>query len=76
MTAQDSAPLCLIPAAISELFAQVTATGQLTLADRFGLMAAAFDESLSEDERDALNRIFRGIRRGRFQVVNKLSVEL
>jgi hypothetical protein len=76
MTAQDYAPLCLIPAAISELFAQVTATGQLTLADRFGLMAAAFDESLSEDERDALNRIFRGIRRGRFQVVNKLSVEL
>ena len=76
MSTHESAPLCLIPAAIAELFAQVTATGQLTLADRFGLMAAAFDESLSEDERDALNRIFRGIRRGRFQVVNELSVEL
>ena len=76
MAAYESAPLCLIPTAISELFAHVTATGKLTLADRFGLMAAAFDESLSDDERDALNRILRGIRRGRFQVVNELSVVL
>jgi hypothetical protein len=67
------APLCLIPSAVSELFAQVTRTRQVTLADRFGLMAAAFDESLTAEERDALNRVLRGIRRGRLQVVDELS---
>ncbi|MGD1905093.1 MAG: hypothetical protein ACFB0C_03765 [Leptolyngbyaceae cyanobacterium] len=67
------APVCLIPSAISELFAQVTQTRQITLADRFGLMAAAFDDSLTSEERDAVNRVLQGVRRGRFQVVDALS---
>ncbi len=67
------APICLIPTAISELFVRITETGQITLADRFGLMAAAFDESLATEEREALDRIFQGIRRHRYQVVDELS---
>lgn len=67
------APICLIPSAVSELFAQVTETRQVTLADRFGLMAATLDDSLTSEERDAINRVLRGICRGRFQVVDQLS---
>ncbi|WP_008318065.1 hypothetical protein [Leptolyngbya sp. PCC 6406] len=67
------APLCLIPTAVSELFARISATGQITLADRFGLMAAAFDESLSVEEREAIDRILQGIRRRRYQVVSDIS---
>lgn len=66
-------PLCLIPTAISELFCQVTDTGKITLADRFGIMAAMFDDTLAEEDRRALNRILQGIRRGRYQVVDELS---
>ncbi len=67
------APLCLIPTAVSELFARISTTGQITLADRFGLMAAAFDESLSVEEREAIDRILQGIRRRRYQVVSDIS---
>lgn len=66
-------PACLLPSAVSELFAQVTETRRVTLADRFGLMAAMFDDSLTLEERHALNRLLGGIRRGRFQVVDDLS---
>jgi hypothetical protein len=66
-------PICLIPSAVSELFAQVTETRQVTLADRFGLLAATLDDSLTSEERDAINRVLSGIRRGRFQLVDELS---
>lgn len=67
-------PIRLLPSAISELFAQVSSTGKLTLADRYGLMAAILDESLSEDERHCIDRLLRALQRGRIQVVNELSL--
>ncbi|NES81141.1 MAG: hypothetical protein F6K10_06880 [Moorea sp. SIO2B7] len=41
----------LLPGAIAEMFASVSETGILTIADRYGLMAASFDESLNKKER-------------------------
>ncbi len=64
----------LLPSAISELFAQVSRTGKLTLADRYGLMAAILAESLNEDERRSIDRLLRAIRRGRIVVVDELSL--
>ncbi len=64
----------LLPGAISELFAQVSCSGQLTLADRYGLMAALLEESLTEEERASIDRLLRASYRGRMKVVNELSV--
>lgn len=60
--------LALIPGAISEIFATATETGILTLADRYGLMAATLNENLEEEERRVVNRLLQAIKRGRIQV--------
>ncbi|MFG3819489.1 hypothetical protein [Limnothrix redekei] len=66
-------PVRLLPFALSELFAQVTATGRLTLADRYGLLAALLDDSITEEERASIDRLLRSIRRGRVEIVSDLS---
>lgn len=63
----------LLPGAISEILATVTETGVLTLADRYGLMAAALDESLPDEDRRSANRLLRSILKGRIQLVDRLS---
>lgn len=68
----STAPL-LLPGAIAELFAQASFSGNLTLADRYGLLAAVLEESLSDEEREALNRLVRAIHRGQLKAVDELS---
>jgi hypothetical protein len=63
----------LIPGAISEMLVSTSQTKVLTLADRYGLMAALMNEFLGEEELQALNRMLRYIVSGRIQVVNQLS---
>ncbi len=63
----------LLPGALSDLFAHVSVTGELTLADRYGLMAALLEEPLLAEERASIDRLLRATRAGRAQVVNKLS---
>ncbi|MEB3830527.1 hypothetical protein [Phormidium sp. CCY1219] len=65
--------LQLLPNAIAELMAQVSATRQITLADRYGLMAAILADSLEEDERFSIDRLLRSVRRGRLKIVDELS---
>lgn len=65
--------LNLLPGAISELFAQASATGVLTLADRYGLMAAMLQDSLNEEERRSIDRLLRAVHRGNLKLVNELS---
>jgi hypothetical protein len=64
----------LIPGAISEILASVADTGYLTVADRYGLMAAILDESLDEEDRLSTNRLLRAVLRGRIKLVENLSV--
>jgi hypothetical protein len=66
-------PVRLLPGAISDLFAHASNSGILTLADRYGLMAAILEESISEEERAAIDRLLRALLRGRMRVVNELS---
>jgi hypothetical protein len=60
--------LQLIPGAIAEMLASVSDTGTLTLGDRYGLLAATLDDSLSEEERRAVNRLLRAVIRGKVKV--------
>ena len=63
----------LIPGAISEILASVTDSGSLTLADRYGLMAAVLADSLDEQDRYSVNRLLRSVLKGRVKIVNELS---
>jgi hypothetical protein len=67
-------PVRLIPGAVADLFAQVTIAGKITMADRYGLMAALLEESLTEDERGAIDRLLRAFCRGRIKLVNEISL--
>ncbi len=64
----------LLPCGLAELFADVTTSGHVTLADRYGLMAALLDESLDEEARYSIDRLLRAVCRGRVQIINELSV--
>lgn len=69
----DDAPIYLIPGAIAELFTDVSRSSTIKLADRYGLLAAMFDDALDEEERQAIDRLLRAIKRGRVKVVDDLS---
>ena len=64
----------LLPGAVSEILASVRDTGVLTKADCYGLMAAALDESLNEQDRRSVNRLVRSVLKGRVRVTDCLSV--
>lgn len=66
-------PVNLLPGAISEILASVTDTGVLTVADRYGLLAAILDENLDEEDRCCLNRLLRAVLKGRVKIVGDLS---
>jgi hypothetical protein len=66
-------PICLLPDAIADLFAQVSCSGKITLADRYGLMAALLDDSLTCQDRELLDRLLRALYRGRLKVVDEIS---
>jgi len=63
-----SIQLQLLPGAIAAMMADVAETGILTLCDRYGLLAAILDDRLSEEERQAINRLLRSVQRGRLDV--------
>ncbi|MEG4860366.1 hypothetical protein QUB75_22930 [Microcoleus sp. K1-B6] len=67
-------PVNLLPGAINELIATVTDTHCVTKADRYGMMAAILDESISEEERGSLDRLIRSLVKGRIQVSEELSI--
>jgi hypothetical protein len=64
----------LLPNAVSELFAQSSHSGYLTIADRYGLMAALLEDSLNEEERRSIDRLLRAVSRGQVKVTDELSV--
>ncbi len=64
----------LLPTALSEMFVQVTATGKISQADRYGMMAALTDSSVNEDDRRSIDRILYALRRGQVHVVDELSI--
>ncbi|NJN73883.1 MAG: hypothetical protein HC799_14255 [Limnothrix sp. RL_2_0] len=69
MDATDS-PLTLLPGSVGAILAEASESKCLTKADRYGLMAAIFDERLPEEERQAVNRLLYGVLRGRIKVID------
>lgn len=67
------APVRLLPGAISDLFAQVSISGKITLADRYGLMAALLEDSMTEEERASIDRLLHAFSRGRMKIVDEIS---
>lgn len=65
----------LLPNALSELFAQASTSGCLTIADCYGLRAALLEDSLSEEERAAINRLLQAVRQGRIHLMDEISAE-
>jgi len=63
----------ILPGAISEILVSARETGVLTLADRYGLMAATLDEHLPEEDERSMNRLLRSVIRGKIQISNELS---
>jgi hypothetical protein len=66
-------PISLLDFAIAELFVQVSLSGRITLADRYGLQAALLTDTLSDEERFAIDRLLYAVRKGRVKVINELS---
>lgn len=66
----------LLPGALAELFAHAMTTGVVTVADRYGLLAALLEETLDMEEREAVDRLLRSIYRGQVKPVDDLSVIL
>lgn len=64
----------LLPAVIVDLYAQIKASGRITLTDRFVIKTALLEGCLSEDELVLLDRIFYSVRRGRIKMVNELRL--
>jgi len=58
----------LLPGAINEIMASVAENSFITESDRYGLMAAVLDDSISEEERCCVNRLLRSIVKGRVQL--------
>ncbi|NEO87587.1 MAG: hypothetical protein F6J87_25495 [Spirulina sp. SIO3F2] len=59
----------LLPGALPAMAQAVEQNRCVTLTDRYGLMAAVFDESLPDEERRMVNRILKGIQAGHIQVM-------
>lgn len=66
--------ICLLESALSELFAQATESGYLTLADRYGLLAALLKaELLTDEEKHVIDRMLYSLNRGRLQLKDEVS---
>lgn len=63
----------LLPGALSDLFAQVSISGRVTQADRYGLMAAVLDEELGSEERSVIDRLLHSVCRGRVAIADEIS---
>ncbi|MGJ3245512.1 MAG: hypothetical protein ACFE0I_05480 [Elainellaceae cyanobacterium] len=72
-----STDLSLLPSAIADITAYAAESGVITVADRYGLLAAVLNpSSLRPDEKDAVDRLLRAVCRGRIVLVDELSAIL
>lgn len=62
-----------LQSALSDLFAQVSASRQVTLADRYGLLAVMLNGDLSDEDHMAIDRLLRAVQRGQVCITNEIS---
>lgn len=61
----------LLESAIAELFTQVFQEGKITLRASYSLIAVLMSPSLTQAEKDLINRLLYAVRRGRLKVVDE-----
>lgn len=66
-------PVNPLPNALGHLFSEVCATEELTLADRYGLLAILLMGNVGEDDLRCINRILYSVRRGQIKLSDSLS---
>ena len=66
-------PINPLPNALGRLFSDVSATEELTLADRYGLLAVLLMGNVGEDDLRCINRILYSVRRGQIKLSDRLS---
>lgn len=69
MKTSNSGQTCTLPSASLELFAQVIQNGQITLAEHYRLSSDVLNKTLTEEEKDSINRLLYSVRRGLLQLV-------
>ncbi|MBD1934267.1 MULTISPECIES: hypothetical protein [Cyanophyceae] len=65
--------VCPLEFAIAELFAQVSHSGSITLADRYGMMAALLQDSPNEEDIRSIDRLLYAVRKNRVKLVDEIS---
>lgn len=63
--------LSLSPDLISELFAEVSNTGKMSECDCQTLQAAILSDTVTEEERQAIDRLLYAIRLGRVHIIEE-----
>lgn len=72
---QQLLSLNLFSNGLSELFAQASNCGYLTPVDRYRLMMALLESSLSDEEQAAIDRLLYAVCRGRIRLVEDVAAE-
>ncbi|HEY9901070.1 MAG TPA: hypothetical protein V6D43_01355 [Candidatus Sericytochromatia bacterium] len=62
---------CALPSTLLELFAEVIQQGKITFSHRYTMRTALLSPSLTEDEKDSINRLLYSVRRGLVKVVDE-----
>jgi len=65
--------VCPLEFAIAELFAQVSQSGSITLADRYGMMAALLQDSPNQEDIRSIDRLLYAVRKNRVKLVDEIS---
>jgi hypothetical protein len=63
-----------LPDAMAELYACACLTGELTVADRYGIQAILMSPFLNEEDKRCIDRLIHAVRRGRIRISETLSV--
>ncbi len=66
----------ILPGAVNEIIYNVVKTQKISKADRYGIMVALLDESISNEDQNAINRLVRLIVRGKVQIIDELSMAM
>lgn len=69
MKTTNSGQTCTLPSASLELFAQVIQNGQITPAEHYRLSRAVLSNTLTQEEKDSINRLLYSVRRGLLNLV-------
>lgn len=62
-----------LPDAMAELYAYACLTGELTLADRYGIQAMLMSPGLQEEDMRCIDRLLHAVKRGRIEISQTLS---